>query len=32
MMGIYIVFVTMLAVATAYSPEEWKEILGRVED
>ena len=32
MMGIYIVFVTMLAIATAYSPEEWKEILGRVED
>ena len=30
--GIYIVFVTMLAVATAYSPEEWKEIFGRMED
>nr|WP_307986473.1 hypothetical protein [uncultured Prevotella sp.] len=29
---IYIVFVTMLAVATAYSPEEWKEIFGRMED
>ena len=32
MMGIYIVFVTMLTVATAYSPEEWKEIFGRVEE
>ena len=32
MMGIYIVFVAMLAVAIAYSPEEWKEIFGRVED
>ena len=30
--GIYIVFVTMLAVAAAYSPEEWKEIFGRMED
>lgn len=32
MMGIYFVFVIMLAVATAYSPEEWKEIFGRMED
>ena len=32
MMGIYIVFVAMLAVATGYSPEEWKEIFGKVED
>ena len=32
MMAIYIVFVAMLAVVTAYSPEEWKEIFGRVED
>ena len=32
MMGIYIAFVTMLAIATAYSPEEWKEIFGKVDD
>lgn len=32
MMGIYIVFVALLAIATAYSPEEWKEIFGKVED
>lgn len=32
MMGIYIVFAAMLAVATTYSPEEWKEIFGRLED
>ena len=32
MMGIYIAFVTLLAIATAFSPNEWKEMLERIEE
>lgn len=31
-MGIYIAFVSLLAIATALTPKEWKEMLEKIEE
>ena len=32
MMLLFVLGVSVLAVVTAYSPEEWKDIIGRVNE